>query len=132
MMDKCKLWLKACSRKGFGIEKITKHTYICSKHFVGEAGPTAEHPHPLPAAGTEIEQREAAKPVRVRPSPRDRQPLPPPKRRKNEEVDVPEIDANNDEGEAPPNMFAGYGKCILYLLFFVTHPIKYPIRILEG
>ena len=40
-------WVQLCGRphKDFNVEKVSKYTYICSKHFVGGAGPT----DPIPA-----------------------------------------------------------------------------------
>lgn len=32
-----------------------KDTYICSLHFVGNAGPTSDHPDPIPATPTKYE-----------------------------------------------------------------------------
>ena len=44
-IEKAKRWLHACGRKDFNhIEQIKKDTYICSLHFVGQKGPTEEHP----------------------------------------------------------------------------------------
>ena len=45
---------------------------------MGGKGPTAEHPHPIPAAVTELEQRIASKPVRPPPRKRSLETLPPP------------------------------------------------------
>jgi hypothetical protein len=36
----------------FTVEKVTRWTYICSKHFVGGQGPTEQHPDPIPATYT--------------------------------------------------------------------------------
>ena len=49
--EKCLRWIKACGRPHdtFNIQKINRATYICSLHFVGRKGPTAEHPDPIPA-----------------------------------------------------------------------------------
>jgi hypothetical protein len=51
-LDKCQKWLHACGRQNFTKENVTKWTYICSKHFVGGQGPTAENPDPIPATFT--------------------------------------------------------------------------------
>ena len=78
---KCKIWIKNCGRKDFGIDRISRNTYVCSKHFVGEKGPTNDHPHPVPAAASDLERRIATKVVR--PPPRDRSAsLPPCKKQK--------------------------------------------------
>ncbi|CAG2215587.1 unnamed protein product [Mytilus edulis] len=47
----CLKWIKASGRPGndFNVDKIKRSTYICSKHFVGESGPTADNPDPIPA-----------------------------------------------------------------------------------
>ena len=43
--EKAKRWLHAYGRKDFNhIEQIKKDTYSCSLHFVGQKGPTEEHP----------------------------------------------------------------------------------------
>ena len=44
---KCKRWVHACGRQDFSIEKVKKDTYICSLHFIGQHGPTAENPDPI-------------------------------------------------------------------------------------
>ena len=49
------MWVHACGRKGFTIDKITKDTYICSLHFVGGNGPTEEDPDPINASLLECE-----------------------------------------------------------------------------
>ncbi|ESO85261.1 hypothetical protein LOTGIDRAFT_167837 [Lottia gigantea] len=51
-LEKCLRWLRACRREDFPVEKVTRWTYICSKHFVGENGPTNSHPDPIPATFT--------------------------------------------------------------------------------
>ena len=45
--EKCKRWVHACGRQDFSIEKVKKDTYICSLHFIGQHGPTAENPDPI-------------------------------------------------------------------------------------
>ena len=47
----CERWIKACGRplNDFNVQKIKRCTYICSKHFIGGKGPTAEYPDPIPA-----------------------------------------------------------------------------------
>ncbi|XP_076349849.1 uncharacterized protein LOC143246664 [Tachypleus tridentatus] len=47
--EKCERWVRACLRKDFSIQNVTKNTYICSKHFVDGTGPTQDHPDPVPA-----------------------------------------------------------------------------------
>ena len=47
--EKAKRWVYLCGRTGFKINDIKAHTYICSLHFVGGNGPTAEHPDPINA-----------------------------------------------------------------------------------
>ena len=49
---KCERWIRACRREGFGTDKVTKHTYICSLHFIGGSGPTVEHPYPIDATAS--------------------------------------------------------------------------------
>ncbi|KAI4876934.1 hypothetical protein NFI96_030243 [Prochilodus magdalenae] len=52
--EKCQLWIKLCGRPHsvLNISNITRDTYVCSKHFV-DGKPTAEHPHPVDASGTD-------------------------------------------------------------------------------
>ena len=50
--ERCTRWIRACSREGFGEDKINKYTYICSKHFVGGSGPTEADPDPIPATSS--------------------------------------------------------------------------------
>ena len=45
--EKCLRWVQRCGRKHFTINNVNKDTYICSLHFVGGKGPTAEHPDPI-------------------------------------------------------------------------------------
>ena len=47
--EKCR-WVQLCGRphEDFNVEKVVKYTYICSKHFVGGAGPTAMYTDPIP------------------------------------------------------------------------------------
>ena len=51
-LEKCQRWIRACGRELFTVEKVTRWTYICSKHFVGGQGPTDLHPDPIPATYT--------------------------------------------------------------------------------
>lgn len=73
-LDKCKTWVSLCGRKNWSVANVNKHTYICSRHFIGGNGPTADHPNPVPASGTAIEKRRAEK--RARPYPRQRSSVP--------------------------------------------------------
>jgi len=52
-IEKCKRWVNACRREGFNLSNVTKDTYICSLHFVGNKGPTVDHPDPIPATATD-------------------------------------------------------------------------------
>ena len=47
--EKAKRCVYLCGRTGFKIYDIKAHTYICSLHFIGGNGPTAEHPNPINA-----------------------------------------------------------------------------------
>ncbi|XP_013409794.1 zinc finger protein 235 isoform X2 [Lingula anatina] len=49
--EKCKRWVHLCGRpmEQFNMDKISKYTYMCSKHFVGGNGPTEEYPDPISA-----------------------------------------------------------------------------------
>ena len=51
-LEKCQRWVYACGRGDFTVDNVKKWTYICSKHFVGGKGPTAEHADPIPATYT--------------------------------------------------------------------------------
>ena len=53
-LEKCKCWIYACGRRNFGIDNINKYKYICSRHFVGGMGPSAEHPDPIPLIQVQI------------------------------------------------------------------------------
>ena len=50
--EKCLRWIKLCGRphSQFNVTKIKEWTYICTKHFVGGAGPTSLYPDPIPAS----------------------------------------------------------------------------------
>ena len=45
--DRCKKLVDACCREDLNFKCVTRFTYICSKHFVGGNGPTADHPDPI-------------------------------------------------------------------------------------
>ncbi|XP_062592854.1 uncharacterized protein LOC134254346 isoform X1 [Saccostrea cucullata] len=49
-IDKCRRWIKACNRphKQLNVDRITKNTYVCSKHFMNGCGPTPTYPDPIP------------------------------------------------------------------------------------
>ena len=49
-LERCLRWVNACGRgKDFTVDKVTKYTYICYLHWLGEAGPTKEFDVPLKA-----------------------------------------------------------------------------------
>lgn len=52
---KCARWAKVCCRQKFTAESVIKDTYICRLHFVRNAGPTSDHPDPIPATATKYE-----------------------------------------------------------------------------
>ena len=54
---KCRRWLIACKRVNFDETNIKPHTYICSKHFIGENGPTALNPDPVSATQSKVKLR---------------------------------------------------------------------------
>ena len=65
--EKAKRWLHACGRKDFNrTEQIKKDTYICSLHFVGQKGPTEEHPDPVKAGDEGFFERRKRKPPKQR------------------------------------------------------------------
>ena len=64
-LEECKIWVKACGRKNFTVDNVTKHSYICSKHFV-ENRPTEKYPHPVTAGS-----KENVKPCRKPPTKRE-------------------------------------------------------------
>ena len=51
-IEKCKRWVNACYRKKFNLSNVTRHSYICTKHFVGDNGPTEKHLDPINAGFT--------------------------------------------------------------------------------
>ncbi|CAG5103157.1 Similar to Kibra: Protein kibra (Drosophila mojavensis) [Cotesia congregata] len=51
---KCLEWIHLSRKADLTVEKIKKHTYICTKHFINSNGPTAENPNPLPATVSKI------------------------------------------------------------------------------
>ncbi|XP_061680040.1 DNA-binding protein RFX2 isoform X4 [Syngnathoides biaculeatus] len=53
-LTKCLRWIKACGRPHaqLNVHNINKHKAVCSKHFVGENGPTDQYPDPIQADGT--------------------------------------------------------------------------------
>lgn len=55
---KAKTWIHACRRPKdqLNLSKLSYHHFICSLHFVGENGPTADNPDPV-AATMSKEQR---------------------------------------------------------------------------
>ncbi|KAM4574074.1 uncharacterized protein V3H82_008823 [Fundulus diaphanus] len=58
LAQKCQRWIRACNREDFTAQNVTKDTYICSLHFVGGKGPTAEFPDPItavPACSMQLE-----------------------------------------------------------------------------
>ena len=48
------------------MEQIKKDTYICSLHFVGQEGPTEEHPDPGKAGDERFFERRKRKPQKQR------------------------------------------------------------------
>ena len=48
--DRREIWIRACSRG----DKFVCHkdSYVCGFHFIGENGPTAENPNPVPATAS--------------------------------------------------------------------------------
>ncbi|KAL3891603.1 hypothetical protein ACJMK2_003858 [Sinanodonta woodiana] len=59
-LDKSQRWVRACGRENFTTDKITRWTYICSKHFVGGNGPTTDYPDPIPATLTPNQKKEGS------------------------------------------------------------------------
>ena len=53
--EKAKRWIHLRGRNGFTMNNIKKDTHICSLHFVGENGPTPEHPDPIKASLSDAE-----------------------------------------------------------------------------
>lgn len=45
-LEKCLLWISCCRRPHaqLNVDKITKHTYVFSKHFISLDGPSDEYP----------------------------------------------------------------------------------------
>lgn len=47
-LEKCKRWVSIINRDGLTVFSVKRNHYVCSKHFVGENGPTPEFPDPIP------------------------------------------------------------------------------------
>ncbi|KAL5011306.1 hypothetical protein ScPMuIL_009857 [Solemya velum] len=47
-VDAAKRWAAALGREDFTIANVRRWTHVCSKHFVGERGPTSTYPDPIP------------------------------------------------------------------------------------
>ena len=47
--ERCAKWVKVCNRADLTVEKVSRYTKICSKHFVGGKGPTQKYPDPVSA-----------------------------------------------------------------------------------
>ncbi|CAL1531144.1 unnamed protein product, partial [Lymnaea stagnalis] len=60
-LEKCKRWVDACSREGFFVHSLSKHMFICSKHFVGGKGPTEKFPDPIPTNFTDTQLKKFSK-----------------------------------------------------------------------
>ena len=59
-LEKCKQWIKACGRKYFTVDNITRSSYVCSKHFY-EGKPTEAYPNPYPADTPKLDLKISAK-----------------------------------------------------------------------
>ena len=46
------IWIRACCRGDHFV--CRKDSYICGFHFIGEHGPTAENPDPIPATANDV------------------------------------------------------------------------------
>ncbi|XP_062587836.1 uncharacterized protein LOC134249507 [Saccostrea cucullata] len=57
-LHKCMRWIALCHRPQhqLNVNKITKDTYICTKHFFNIDGPTAEYPDPCDAKTGEFKK----------------------------------------------------------------------------
>ena len=53
---RCKAWIKACGKKNFTIDNITRNTYVCSKHF-HNGQPSELYPDPYPAQSSQMLQK---------------------------------------------------------------------------
>ena len=51
LAEKRQRWIVACHRGDTFV--CSKDSYICSLHFVGENGPTPDHPDPISAIASE-------------------------------------------------------------------------------
>ena len=101
--EKCERWIRLCGRKFFTVENVRKETYICSKHFVGDKGPTKENPDPLPALATNFE-RNLLLSKRKRKSPLKRYTQPNLSKRKKLMFDPTEDLYNSDSAESENNL----------------------------
>uniref|UniRef100_A0A8W8MAW4 THAP-type domain-containing protein n=1 Tax=Magallana gigas TaxID=29159 RepID=A0A8W8MAW4_MAGGI len=57
-LEKYMRWIALCHRHQdqLNINKITKDTYICTKHFVNNDGPTTDYPDPCDAKSGELKK----------------------------------------------------------------------------
>eukprot|EP00105_Crassostrea_gigas_P022770 XP_011442409.1 PREDICTED: uncharacterized protein LOC105338826 isoform X1 [Crassostrea gigas] len=55
-LEKCLRWISCCRRPHaqLNVDKITKHTYVCSKHFISLDGLSDEYPDPCDAQTGEL------------------------------------------------------------------------------
>jgi len=86
-LEKCLKWIKLCGNaKITKPSDITRNHYVCSKHFIGGAGPTEEHPDPVSAVGGEIETAHSIAKHRKRPPPKERCAVPLAKTLKTDDI----------------------------------------------
>ena len=79
--EKARRWLHACGRKDFDrIEKISKDTYICCRHFFDQKGPTEEHTDPVKVGNVGFFETSMRKPPK--------QEIPLREKAKNDEFDI--------------------------------------------
>ena len=69
-IEKCKRWIVSCSRQFFTEKSITRNTYICALHWLGEKGPTVEFPDPLKANFTPAQAHRVSSKKRKAPTSR--------------------------------------------------------------
>ena len=79
-LERCKAWIKACGRKNFTINNVTRNTYVCSKHF-HNGQPSDCYPDPFSADLSEKLQVQLMQPKRL--PPKQRTQLPKKKRKLN-------------------------------------------------
>ena len=107
-------WVKLCENaKTTEPSDIKRNHYVCSKHFIGGAGPTEEHPDPVPAVVGEIETAHSIAKHHKRPPPKERCVVPLAKALKTDDIRA-DVDVRGKRAQA----------CSLFARLFNTTNIR--------